>query len=483
MVSKMMNDYTLIFPEIFMACAAMILLIAGVYIKNIKQKIEKVVLLVFIVAIGILIFISDDSGQLFNRAFIHDSLSAHLKIVLLVSAIFLLILCHNFYKDDKQIGYEFDILVIFAVLGMMIMLSANSFISVYLGLELQSLSLYTLVAMNRHSSLSAESGLKYFVLGALSSGFLLFGISLIYGTTGSVVFEDVALLMNPQDMSNITGFGIVFVIVGIAFKISAAPFHMWTPDVYQGASTPITALLSTLPKLSAVIMLLRIVHDSMPEFSYIWLNILMILSIASMVLGAFAALGQTNIKRLLAYSSIGHIGYILIGIVASATQPELGMEAVLIYMIIYVVTSIGSFAVVLCMCLPDGMTEKIEDLAGYSQTHPVMAGVFAILLFSLAGIPPLAGFFGKYFIFLSAMKAELYALAIIGVLSSVVSAYYYLRIIKIMYFDSYKQKLLVPARENYYVGALAALLVVSFFIYPWLLKDFVGMSLRSFFNI
>jgi len=337
-------------------------------------------------------------------------------------------------KAQKIERAEFPVLIVIATLGMLLMVSANDLIALYLGLEMQSLSLYVIAAINRDSVKSTEAGLKYFVLGALSSGMMLYGASLIYGFTGQTTFTGIASVVSagagPASIGLI--FGIVFLIVGLAFKVSAVPFHMWTPDVYEGAPTPVTAFLAAAPKVAAIGLFVRAMVVPFPAVTHDWQQILVFISIASMVLGSFAAIGQRNIKRLMAYSSIGHMGFALVGLAAGT---EAGVQGVILYIIIYLAMTLGTFAVILSMRRGEGPVENIDDLAGMSRTHPAQAFILAALLFSLAGIPPLAGFFAKFYVFLAAVQSGLYALAVIGVLASVVGAYYYLRLVKIMYFD------------------------------------------------
>jgi NADH-quinone oxidoreductase subunit N len=328
-----------------------------------------------------------------------------MKFLTFVGAILTLIMSVGFAKAEKFDKFEFPVLILLATLGMALMVSANDMIALYLGLELQSLALYVIAAINRDNVRSTEAGLKYFVLGALSSGMLLYGMSLVYGYTGHTGFDEIAAVLSGSERQLGLVFGLVFVLAGLAFKISAVPFHMWTPDVYEGAPTPVA-----------------------PD----WQQIIVFVAIASMLLGAFAAIGQSNIKRLMAYSSIGHMGYALVGLAANT---EAGVRGVVIYMLIYLVMTLGTFAFILAMRRKEGNVEQIDELGGLASTNPVMATILTILMFSLAGIPPLAGFWGKWYVFLAAIDAQLYALAVIGVLASVVGAYYYLRIIKIMWFD------------------------------------------------
>lgn len=327
-------------------------------------------------------------------------------------------------------------LLVLATLGILLMISANNLISLYMALELQSLALYVICAINRESLRSTEAGLKYFVLGALSSGMLLYGMSLVYGFTGNTGFTEIAAVLSSETRSLGLVFGLVFVLAGLAFKISAVPFHMWTPDVYEGAPTTVTAFLAAAPKVGAMAIFVRIVVDAFQPVFADWQQIVVFISIASMLLGAFAAIGQRNIKRLMAYSSISHMGYALVGLAAGSQS---GVAGVLLYMAVYMGMTLGTFACILAMRRKDvGNVEDVDDLAGLASTNPFMAIVMTIMMFSLAGIPPLAGFFGKYYVFLAAIRAHLYPLAVIGVIASVVGAYYYLRIVKVMWFDDAK---------------------------------------------
>ena len=357
-----------------------------------------------------------------------------MKVLTLVSPAAALILSFDYMREAKILKFEYAVLVLLATAGMLMMISANDLIALYLGLELQSLALYVLAALRRDDMRSSEAGLKYFVLGALSSGMLLYGASLIYGFTGSTSFEKIAAAAQVPGAGQDIGLiiGLVFLLVGLAFKISAVPFHMWTPDVYEGAPTPVTAFFAAAPKVAAVALLTRVAFDAFPGVAVQWQQVVTAMAIASMVLGAFAAIGQTNIKRLLAYSAIGNIGYMLIGLAAGS--PE-GVRGLVIYLVIYVAMTIGAFACVLCMRRPGGTVEDIDELSGLAQNNLAMATVLAIVMFSMAGIPPLAGFFAKFYVFVAAVKEGLWALAVFGVLASVVGAYYYVRIVKIMFFD------------------------------------------------
>jgi NADH-quinone oxidoreductase subunit N len=421
-----------VLPELTLAVGALALVLLG------ALKGEKVARLVNMLAIALLVLVAVfvlAQGTLrvtvFGRAFVVDEFARFMKLLTLTGSVAAMLLSLDYMKREKLEQYEYGILVVLATLGMMMMISANDLIALYLGIELQSLALYVVAALNRDNAKSSEAGLKYFVLGALSSGMLLYGASFVYGFTGSVSYEEIAkAAQGPQGLGVI--FGLVFVMAGLAFKISAVPFHMWTPDVYEGAPSPVTAFFAGAPKMAAMAMTVRILVEAFPGITPQWQQIVSFIAICSMLLGGFAAIGQSNIKRLMAYSSIGNMGYGLVGVAAGSLS---GVEGVLIYLAIYLAMTLGVFACVLAMRTPAGRPETIEDLAGLSRTNPGMALILAALLFSLIGIPPLAGFWGKFYVFTAAVNAKLFVLAVIGVLASVVSAFYYLRIIKIMYLD------------------------------------------------
>jgi NADH-quinone oxidoreductase subunit N len=398
----------------------------------------------------------------FNGAFISDSFGRFMKIAVLIGSAVTLMISGDFLKATGSQQFEFPILVALSTLGMLLMISAGDLIALYLGLELSSLALYVVASFNRDSVKSTEAGLKYFVLGALSSGMLLYGASLVYGMTGSVSFSGIASVLKDGTSLGVI-FGLVFILAGLAFKISAVPFHMWTPDVYEGAPTPVTAFFAAAPKIAAMALLVRVVEQAFPHITGQWQQIIVFIAIASMGLGAFAAIGQQNIKRLLAYSSIGHVGFALVGLSAGTAG---GVEGVAIYMAIYLVTTLGTFGCVLAMRREGGYVEDIDDLAGLSKTHPMMAFILAMLMFSLAGIPPLAGFFAKWYVFVAAVEAKLYALAVIGVVTSVVGAYYYLRIVKIMYFDEAKAPFLPMSAAIRLVVGVSGVFVLAFWLYP-----------------
>jgi NADH-quinone oxidoreductase subunit N len=421
------------FPEIFLAIAAMLLMMVGVYKNGDTLKtVGNLAVLSLAVAFLLLMTLSSERVVTLSGLFVMDGFAIFMKSLVLLGSGAAILMSVQYLRERGINRFEFPVLILLATLGMLMMISANNFMSLYLGLELQSLSLYVLAAMDRDRQRSSEAGLKYFVLGALSSGMLLYGISLIYGFTGTTSFDGLAAMFDGSSPSMGVIIGLVFILAGLAFKISAVPFHMWTPDVYEGAPTPVTAFFAAAPKIAAMALIIRVLVGSFPHLADQWQQIIIFISIASMLLGAFAALVQTNIKRLMAYSSIGHVGFALVGLAAGGVA---GVESVLVYMAIYLTMTVGTFACILSMRHEDGFSEEISDLAGLSTSHPKMALAMAIFMFSLAGIPLLAGFFGKFFIFKAAIDAELYSLAIIGVVASVVGAVYYLRIVKIMYFD------------------------------------------------
>ncbi|MGF1619424.1 MAG: NADH-quinone oxidoreductase subunit NuoN [Rhodomicrobiaceae bacterium] len=429
------DSFAPVFPEMFLACAAMLLLMWGVFTeeKDTDSELSGWLGVVLLVLTGAMVLGQDGGTQkLFEGALVVDDFARFMKLLIIGGSAFALILSFDYLRRASILKFEYPVLVLLSVLGMMLLASANNLISLYLALELQSLALYVLASFRRDSVFSSEAGLKYFVLGALSSGLLLYGCSLVYGFTGTLSFDGIALALQTSGRSIGLIFGLVFILTGVAFKLSAVPFHMWTPDVYQGAPTPVTAFFAAAPKVAAFAMLIRLVQDAFPAIEADWKQIVIAISVASMVLGAFAAIGQTNIKRLMAYSSIGHVGYALVGLAAGTEQ---GVQGVLIYMAIYVVMTLGAFACILAMSREDGHVEDISELAGLFRTKPMLAFLFAMLLFSMAGIPPLAGFFAKFYVFLAAIEAELFWLAVVGVVTSVVSAFYYLAIIAKMYFQ------------------------------------------------
>ena len=368
----------------------------------------------------------------------------------------------RYIEHEGMARFEFPVLILFATLGMLMMISANDLMSLYLGLEIQSLSLYVIAAFRRDALRSSEAGLKYFVLGALSSGMLLYGISMVYGFAGSTNFADLAGVFSGGEAPSLGVIvGLVFVISGLAFKISAVPFHMWTPDVYEGSPTPVTAFFASAPKIAAMALTVRVLMGPFFDLVEQWQQIVVFISIASMVLGSLAAIAQQNIKRLMAYSSIGHVGYALVGLAAGSSE---GIRGIAIYMAIYLVMNVGTFAVILCMKQKDRMVEQISDLSGLSKTNPMLALALGIFMFSMAGIPPLAGFFGKLYVFMAAVESGLYTLAVVGVLTSVISAFYYLRIVKVMYFDEPEESFDRPGRELASVLGVSAVWILLFFV-------------------
>ena len=427
------SDILVLLPECVLAVAAMVLLMAGaVFGRSAFRAISVAAICALVVAAWFVVSPATAVQHAFAGAFVADGFSRFAKFLVLLGSALTIIMSVEFLEREAIASFEFPVLVLLATVGMLFMVSAANFIALYLGFELQSLSLYVLAAINRDSVRSSEAGLKYFVLGALSSGMMLYGISFIYGFAGNTDFVAVAHAV-AHARSNIGAiFGLVFLIAGLAFKVSAVPFHMWTPDVYEGAPTPITAFFSMAPKTAAMALFLRVMLIALPGVLPDWRQIIAFVSVLSMFLGAVAAIGQTNIKRLMAYSSISHMGYALIGLAAGTAQ---GIESVLLYLAIYVITNAGVFVCILAMRRGDRMVETIPDLAGLARTSPRLALAFAILFVSLAGIPPFAGFFAKFYVFLAAIETHLYGLAILGVLASVIGAYYYLRIVKIMYFE------------------------------------------------
>ena len=426
------DNISFAFPEIFIAICAMGLLLTGVFTgeKHFKE-ISIGTMLVLVVALYLVNFgTASQEASLFNGAFVTDAFARIAKVIIYLGGIVALMLSYTFMEREKLARFEYAILILLATLGMSIMVSSTDLISLYLGIELQSLSLYILASFNRDSRRSTEAGLKYFVLGALSSCLLLYGASLVYGFTGATTFAEIAAAGKSANPIGLV-FGLVFLISGLAFKVSAAPFHMWTPDVYEGSPTPVTAFFAAAPKFAGMILFARLMVQAFPAIIDQWQPVLVLISILSMLIGAFSAIVQTNIKRLMAYSSIGHMGYALMGIAAGTQQ---GITSVIIYMAIYMLMTLGTFACILLMRRPEGMTENISDLAGLSRTNRPLAIMFTVLMFSLMGMPPLAGFWAKFTVFIAALDAGLYWLTIIGALTSAVAAYYYLSIIRTIWF-------------------------------------------------
>jgi NADH-quinone oxidoreductase subunit N len=427
------SDLQVLFPECLLALAAMGLLMIGVISKrNAFRPVSLAAICALVIAGYFVVMPVTGVQNAFQHAFVADSFARFAKVLVLLGSALTLLMAEEFLERENLAFFEFPVLVLLATIGMLFMVSASNFIALYLGFELQSLALYVLAAFNRDSVRSSEAGLKYFVLGALSSGMMLYGISFIYGFAGTTSFAAVAQAVAHAGPNIGVIFGLVFLIAGLAFKISAVPFHMWTPDVYEGSPTPITAFFSIAPKTAAMALFLRVMLEALPGAVHEWRQIVVFISVLSMFLGSIAAIGQSNIKRLMAYSSIAHMGYALMGLAAGSFQ---GMEGVLIYLAIYVITNAGVFVCILAMRRQGTMVETISDLSGLARTNPSLALAFAVLFISLAGIPPFAGFFAKFYVFLAAIEAHLYVLAVLGVVSSVIGAYYYLRIVKIIYFD------------------------------------------------
>jgi NADH-quinone oxidoreductase subunit N len=466
-----------ILPELVLAVGAMALLMVGAY-RGVQTTGLITGLALALLAIVGLLELMLPAGKLttFNGSFIVDDFARFMKILSLIGSAATLVLSMEFLADPSRRIFEYSILVLLSTLGMMILISAGDLIMLYLGLELMSLALYVVAASNRDDAKSTEAGLKYFVLGALSSGMLLYGASLIYGFTGTVGFAGIAAAVKTGSIGIV--FGLVFLLAGLCFKVSAVPFHMWTPDVYEGAPTPVTAFFASAPKVAALAVFTRVALTAFPGIMPQWQQIVVFVAIASMALGSFAAIGQKNIKRLMAYSSIGHMGFALVGLAAGTAE---GAQGVLVYIAIYVAMTLGSFSVILAMKRNGQHIENISDFAGLSRTNPTLAFFFAMLLFSLAGIPPLAGFFAKFYVFVAAIKAGLFALSVIGVLTSVVGAYYYLLIVKVMYFDEPLTQLDPMRMELRTVLAVAGLFNLLFFVYPGPLVSMASAAAKSLF--
>jgi NADH-quinone oxidoreductase subunit N len=478
-----MNDVTALpallpaLPEIVLAVGAMALLMLGAFRgEQTAVAINWLAIALLVAAGAIILWLPPGTLTTFGGSFIVDPFARFLKLLALTGSAAAILMSFDYLAREKQQKFEYPILILLSTTGMLMLISAADLIALYLGLELMSLALYVVAAINRDSARSSEAGLKYFILGALSSGMLLYGASLVYGFTGTVTFTGIAKAANPGSIGLIMG--LVFLFAGFCFKVSAVPFHMWTPDVYEGAPTPITAFFAAAPKIAGIAMFVRTTIVAFPGIVPEWQQIVVFVSIASMALGAFAAIGQRNIKRLMAYSSIGHMGFALIGLAAATSD---GVEGVLVYMAIYLAMTLGTFAVILAMRRDGQMVEGISDLSGLARTNPTLAFFLAMLLFSLAGIPPLAGFFAKFYVFLAAIKAGLFMLAVIGVVTSVVGAYYYLTIVKIMYFDEPAKAFAPMAYELKIVLAVTGLFNLLFFVYPGPLIAAATAAAKSLF--
>ena len=467
----MINNLYILLPEIFLTLSIFSILMVGVFIKNSFNLIFNLTSLIILLTIAIILNSSNNVEKIFLGSFTRDAFSNFFKILILVSSLFVLNSSKNFILDNKLAKFEYPIIILLSILGMFFMVSSNDIILFYLGLELQSLSLYILASIDRDNLKSSESGIKYFVLSALSSGLLLYGCSLLYGFTGSTNFDLISNELNKENTGAV--FAMVFILVGLAFKVSAVPFHMWTPDVYEGAPTSITSYFAVVPKVAGLAVMIKFMFIPFSKILMEWQTIIIFISIASMILGAVAAIGQKNIKRLLAYSSIGHIGYALAG-VATGVIP--GYESAIVYIAIYVVMNIGAFSCLYLLKKDGQYKENISDLSGISKKHPVLAISFLVILFSLAGIPPLGGFFAKFYVFSAVVEQKMYVLAIIGLLTTVISAFYYLRIIKTIYFDD--SVISFDATKNKFAQLsilISCSFLLTFFLYPSVLNNAVDI--------
>ena len=468
----MINNLNILLPEIFLSISIFFILMVGVFVNKSYNLVTNLSFLSLIILILIIFNNDNTSIKIFSESFVRDSYGNFIKILILLGSIFVLSSSQLFIKENNISKFEYPIIILLAILGMFFMVSSNDLILFYLGLELQSLALYILAAIDRDNTRSTEAGVKYFVLSALSSGLLLYGCSLLYGFTGSTNFEIINSQIDPDSTGSI--FAMVFILVGLAFKVSAVPFHMWTPDVYEGSPTSVTSFFSVVPKVAGLAVIIRFMQTPFANILVEWQSIIIFISVASMILGAVAAIGQNNIKRLIAYSSIGHIGYALAGV---ATGTISGYKSSIVYITIYVVMNIGVFACIFLMKKDGKYTEEIKDLSGISKRHPLLAISFLIILFSLAGIPPLGGFFAKFYVFMSVIESEMYVLAIIGLLTTVISAFYYLRIIKIIYFDN----LIKPLDQIKNINItgtifLSCFILITFFLYPAALNSIVNLA-------
>ncbi|MCB2089981.1 MAG: NADH-quinone oxidoreductase subunit NuoN [Alphaproteobacteria bacterium] len=463
-MTEIFPNLEIAYGEIFLSIGAMLLLMVGVFKKDSVNLVSWLAVGFIVITMFLSLAVGSEQTFTLSNLFVVDGFTQFMKILVLVASALAVIMSREFFRLEGEDRFEFPVLMVLATVGMMIMVSANDLMSLYMGIELQSLSLYVLAAFKRDSEKSTEAGLKYFVLGALSSGILLYGCSLIYGFIGSTNFSSIATAVGGiEEGSASVGVvvGLVFVLAGLAFKVSAVPFHMWTPDVYEGSQTPVTAFFSVAPKVAALALLARTLYVPFGDLSGSWAQVVIFMSVASMILGSFAAIMQTNIKRLMAYSSIGHVGFALLGLIAGNAE---GIRGVMIYMTIYLVMNVGMFVCIMSMRRKEeGMVEDIADLSGLAQNHPVMAAFISIFMFSLAGVPPLAGFFAKWYVIIPIVNAGYFTLATIAVLASVVGAYYYIRIVKVMYFDAPAEEF-VPQKSlpMKVIVTLSAILVLAF---------------------
>ena len=466
----MITNLNILIPEIFLSLSTFSILMIGVFLKKSFNIIFNLSSLIIIVTIVIIISSPNSEEKIFLESFTRDAFSNYFKVLILLSSLFVLNSSKNFIVENKLDKFEYPIIILLSILGMFFMVSSNDLILFYLGLELQSLSLYILASIDRDNLRSTESGIKYFVLSALSSGLLLYGCSLLYGFTGSTNFDLIASQLNKENTGAV--FAMVFILVGLAFKVSAVPFHMWTPDVYEGAPTSITSYFAVVPKVAGLALLIKFMFIPFSNILLEWQTIIIFISIASMILGAVAAMVQKNFKRLLAYSSIGHIGYALAGVATGAVS---GYESAIVYISIYVIMNIGAFSCLYLLKKDGQYRENISDLSGISKKHPLLAISFLIILFSLAGVPPLGGFFAKFYVFVAVLEKEMYALAIIGLLTTVMSAFYYLKIIKTIYFDdsiiAFEQTKNRTAQISIFASCT---ILITFFLYPSILNNLVN---------
>ena len=466
----MINNLNIMMPEIFLSLSVFSILMIGVFIKNSFNLIFNLTSLIIIITVSIILTRPSNEEKIFLESFTRDAFSNYFKILILLSSLFVLNSSKNFIIDNKLDKFEYPIIILLSILGMFFMVSSNDLILFYLGLELQSLSLYILASIDRDNLRSTESGIKYFVLSALSSGLLLYGCSLLYGFTGSTNFEVIASQLNKENEGAV--FAMVFILVGLAFKVSAVPFHMWTPDVYEGAPTSITSYFAVVPKVAGLALLIKFMFVPFSNILLEWQTIIIFISIASMILGAVAAMIQKNFKRLLAYSSIGHIGYALAGVATGAIP---GYQSAIVYISIYVIMNIGAFSCLYLLKNDGQYKENISDLSGISKKNPLLAISLLIILFSLAGVPPLGGFFAKFYVFVAVLEKEMYTLAIIGLLTTVMSAFYYLKIIKTIYFDDNFITFETTKNKTAQVSVFASCaILITFFLYPSVLNNLVN---------
>ena len=466
----MITNLNILIPEIFLSLSTFSILMIGVFLKKSFNIIFNLSSLIIIVTIAIIISSPNSEEKIFLESFTRDAFSNYFKVLILLSSLFVLNSSKNFIVENKLDKFEYPIIILLSILGMFFMVSSNDLILFYLGLELQSLSLYILASIDRDNLRSTESGIKYFVLSALSSGLLLYGCSLLYGFTGSTNFDLIASQLNKENTGAV--FAMVFILVGLAFKVSAVPFHMWTPDVYEGAPTSITSYFAVVPKVAGLALLIKFMFIPFSNILLEWQTIIIFISIASMILGAVAAMVQKNFKRLLAYSSIGHIGYALAGVATGAVS---GYESAIVYISIYVIMNIGAFSCLYLLKKDGQYKENISDLSGISKKHPLLAISFLIILFSLAGVPPLGGFFAKFYVFVAVLEKEMYALAIIGLLTTVMSAFYYLKIIKTIYFDDSIIAFEQTKNRTAQISIIASCaILITFFLYPSILNNLVN---------